>query len=429
MSAPAEAASGERRAGERRATVTAKRRRLLGIVIGAFLAAGIGWGAWWLLAGRWHESTDDAYVGGNVVQINPQVAGTVIAIRADDTQFVSAGDALVELDKTDARVALESAEAQLARTVRAVRNLTATSEGLQASVEQRKADLEKAEQDLARRGQVEAIGAVSGEEMQHARDAVAAARAAYQAARRQAQAQRALVDRTSIETHPDVQSAAARVREAFLALARTTLPAPVSGIVARRTVQVGQRVSPGMPLMAVVPLDQVWVDANFKEGQLANLRAGQPVTLVADAYGGFEFRGRVAGFGAGTGSAFSLLPAQNASGNWIKVVQRVPVRIALDPAQLKDHPLQIGLSMEVEVDTHERGGPRLAGAPHAGAGYETQAYGAIDRQADERVAAIIAANAEGAARRGAPGRPGPVAGLRHRPATASRIEPGPGLDF
>ena len=429
MSAPSDTAPGqERRTGERRTLVGARRKRLLGIVIGVFLVAGLGWTAWWLLSGRWHESTDDAYVGGNLVQVNPQITGTVVAIRADDTEFVKAGDPLVELDKTDARVSLESAEAQLARTVRAVRNLLATSEGLQANVAQRKADLDKAEQDLARRKQVEDIGAVSGEEMQHARDAVAAARAAYEAARQQSQAQRVLVERTSIETHPDVQNAAARVREAYLTLGRTTLPAPVSGVVARRTVQVGQRVSPGAPLMAVVPLEQVWVDANFKEGQLANLRAGQPVTLIADAYGSsVKYHGHVAGFGAGTGSAFSLLPAQNASGNWIKVVQRVPVRIELDAGELKQHPLQIGLSMEAEVDTHDRGGARLASAPRASSGYETHAYGSLDREAEERVAEIISANSDGAGRTVAK-RPAQAAPLRHRPASA-RAGSGASLDF
>jgi membrane fusion protein, multidrug efflux system len=406
----------ERRAGERRSAVSAKRRRLIGAVLAVFIVAGIGWGAWWVISGRWHESTDDAYVGGNLVQVNPQVAGTVIAIRADDTDFVKSGDTLVEPDKADARVALESSEAQLARTVRAVRNLRATSAGLDASVQMRRSDLEKAEQDLARRRQVETIGAVSGEEMQHARDAVEAAKAAYRAAQQQAQAQRALVEHTSIESHPDVQNAAAHVREAYLAYSRTSLPAPVSGIVARRSVQVGQRVNAGTPLMAIVPLEQVWVDANFKEGQLANLRAGQPVTLVADAYGGsVKFHGRVAGFGAGTGSAFSLLPAQNASGNWIKVVQRVPVRVAIDPAELKAHPLQLGLSMQVEVDTHERSGERLSNPPRP-SGYETSAYGSVDRLADQRVGEIIAANS--GERAGEKPRSGPVASLRHRPAAA-----------
>jgi membrane fusion protein (multidrug efflux system) len=418
----------ERRSGERRAAMSAKRKRLIALVLAVFIAAGLGWGAWWLLSGRWHESTDDAYVGGNLVQVNPQVAGIVIAIHADDTDFVQSGQTLVELDKADSRLALDSAEAQLARTVRTVRQLLATSAGLEASVEQRKSDLEKAEQDLARRRQVETIGAVSGEEMQHARDAVAAARAAYQAARQQLEAQRALVEHTSIKDHPDVQNAAARVREAYLSYARTALPAPVSGIVARRTVQVGQRVSPGTPLMAIVPLDQVWVDANFKEGQLPNLRAGQPVTLTADAYGrSVKYHGKVAGFGAGTGSAFALLPAQNATGNWIKVVQRVPVRVAIEPQELKDHPLQIGLSMNVEVDTHERSGERLSNVPRSGAGYGTDAYASVDQLAERRVAEIIAANGGDAVRPAAGS--GPVATLRRRPAAAPRSGSGPTLEF
>lgn len=397
MSAPSDTAPGqERRTGERRTLVGARRKRLLGIVIGVFLVAGLGWTAWWLLSGRWHESTDDAYVGGNLVQVNPQITGTVVAIRADDTEFVKAGDPLVELDKTDARVSLESAEAQLARTVRAVRNLLATSEGLQANVAQRKADLDKAEQDLARRKQVEDIGAVSGEEMQHARDAVAAARAAYEAARQQSQAQRVLVERTSIETHPDVQNAAARVREAYLTLGRTTLPAPVSGVVARRTVQVGQRVSPGAPLMAIVPLEQVWVDANFKEPQLADIRVGQPVALTADVYGSqVQYRGTVIGFGAGTGSAFALLPAQNATGNWIKVVQRVPVRIALDARQLQEHPLQIGLSMKANIDTHDRSGSTLPRLAATSVSYATDVFHSDENIADTRVHDIITSNETG----------------------------------
>ena len=369
------------------------RKLLMGLVLLVFLLAGAGYGAWWLIVGRYHESTDDAYVGGNFVQVTPQVAGTVLAIRADDTDYVQTGQMLVELDKTDAKVALDQAEAQLAKTVRGVRNLESTSTGFDASVSVRRAELSKAEQDLARRRAVEPTGAVSGEELQHAIDGVAAARAALDAAQRQAEAQRALVDRTSLKSHPDVQSAAARVREAYLGFARTSLPAPVSGYIARRSVQVGQRVNAGTPLMTVVPLDQVWVDANFKEGQLAHLRSGQPVKLTADAYGSsVEYHGRVAGFGAGTGSAFALLPAQNASGNWIKVVQRVPVRIAIDPKELEQHPLQIGLSMQVEVDTHQRDGERLHKAALPSVRYETRVFGSVDELAEQRVAAIIAAN-------------------------------------
>src|SRR6266702_4321024 len=356
-----------------------RRKLLVSLVLGAFAAIGIAFAFWWFTAGRYYESTDDAYVGGNLVQITPQVPGTVLAIHADDTDFVKMGQTLVELDKADSRVALDQAEAQLARTVRTVRNLVASTAELESNVELRRTELA-------------ATGAVSGEELQHARDAVAGAKAAWNAARRQLAAQSALVDHTTIEDHPDVQNAAARVREAYLAAARTELPAPVSGFVARRAVQVGQRVSPGAPLMTVVPRDQVWVDANFKEGQLANLRAGQPVRLLADAYGrAVKYRGQLVGFGAGTGSAFALLPAQNATGNWIKVVQRVPVRIALDPQELREHPLQIGLSMQVDVDTHERAGERLPKVSRAPA-YETRAFARTDQLADQRIAEIIASN-------------------------------------
>jgi membrane fusion protein (multidrug efflux system) len=361
-------------------------------VLGVFLLAGIGFGAWWLLVGRWHETTDDAYVGGNLVQITPQVAGVVLAIHADDTQHVDAGQPLVELDKADAEVALAQADAQLARTVRSVRTLNATTTEAEATVQIRRSDLARANQDLKRRRSVEGSGAVSGEELQHALDAVAGARAALDAAERQLQAQRAMIERTTVHDHPDVLNAAAKVREAYLAYSRTTLPAPVAGFVARRTVQLGQRVNAGTPLMTVVQLDQVWVDANFKENQLANVRGGQPVELTADAYGGkVVYHGRVAGFSAGTGAAFALLPAQNASGNWIKVVQRVPVRVALERKDLDEHPLQIGLSMHVDVDTHERDGERLQKAARPPS-MQTSAFASVDKAADEHIERVIAAN-------------------------------------
>ncbi len=370
-----------------------KRRRVLGLIVFVFLIAGAGYGAWWALSGRYYESTDDAYVGGNIVQITPQVAGTVIAVRAEDTDFVKAGQPLVELDRADAKVALEQAEAQLARTVRSVRNLFATDSQIAAVVAQRDTELAKAREDLARRERASGSGAVSAEEVQHARDAIRSAEAVRNAAREQLSASRALVDRTTVADHPDVQSAAARVREAYLAYARTTLPAPVSGYVARRSVQVGQRVAAGAPLMAVVPLEDVWVDANFKEGQLVHVRTGQPVTLEADLYGGHvEYHGTVAGFGAGTGAAFALLPPQNATGNWIKVVQRVPVRIALDSKELARHPLQVGLSMRVEVDTHSREGVRMTADPRKAAGQATAVFEAQEKLADARVGEIIAAN-------------------------------------
>jgi membrane fusion protein (multidrug efflux system) len=377
----------------RAAQPNGRRARTLLLVVGLFLAAGIGYAIYWMLVARYVESTDDAYVGGNVVQITPQVSGTVLSIAADDTDYVKAGQTLVELDQADYRVALEQAEAALAHAVRQVRNLIATTAEIEANVALRETELVRARADLARRAPLGASGALPAEELQHARDTLAGSRAALDAVEQQLAAHRTLIDHTTVETHPDVQSAAARVRAAYLALARTVLPAPVSGIVAKRSVQVGQRVSPGMPLMAVIPLDQVWVDANFKERQLLNLRPGQAVKLRADVYGSaVEFHGRVAGFGAGTGSAFALLPPQNATGNWIKVVQRVPVRIALDPDELAQHPLQLGLSMLVEVDTHAREDAPRSETARAAPAYATKAYASLAELADLRVAAIIKAN-------------------------------------
>jgi membrane fusion protein (multidrug efflux system) len=329
-----------------------RRWRWLGMLLAVVVVAGGAWGVYWARVLRYTQSTDDAYVGGNVVQITPQISGTVIAIGADDTQFVKAGQSLVRLDQADARVALDQAEAQLARTVRDVRNLYATSAQLEAAAQQRTTDLQAAQSDLARRQRLGSSGAVSGEELQHALDAVKAAQAALLAARQQLAANRARVDGTTLEDHPQVRDAAAAVRNAYLTLARTDLPAPVTGFVARRSVQLGQRVSPGTALMAVVPLDQVWVDANFKEPQLARMRLGQPVQLTADLYGTqVVYHGKVAGFGAGTGSAFALLPAQNATGNWIKIVQRVPVRIKLNPSKEIAARLVPGLSVSVDIDT------------------------------------------------------------------------------
>jgi len=401
----APAAPGKGAAGHR-SRVNGRRRRLIGGVLLVFAIAGIAWGVWWHLIGQYTESTNDAYVAGHMVQITPQVAGSVTAIAAEDTEFVQAGQTLVELDKAESRVALDSAEAQLARTVREVRNLMASSAGLEATVTQRRAELAKTRQDLSRRESA-ASGAVSAEEIQHARDALAGSQAALEVAEQALASHRTLIDRTSVASHPNVLAAAARVREVYLSYARTSLPAPVSGYVAKRNVQIGQRVAPGAALMTVVPLEQVWVDANFKERQLSSLRVGQPVKITADLYGGdIEYQGRIVGFSAGTGGAFALLPPQNASGNWIKIVQRVPVRIALDPAQVAAHPLQIGLSMHVEVDTRQRDGERLPKTGHKPANPAQTAQAApspaqsatpkpidaIDALAAQRVAAIIAAH-------------------------------------
>ena len=376
----------------------ARRKRWLAVVIGAFALIGVAYGAWWALALRNIQSTDDAYVSGNVVQITPQIAGTVIGIAADDTQFVKAGQELVELDPADAKIALEQADAKLGKTVREVRGLFATTAQLRATVDMRSADVAKATEDRNRRERLAISGAVSGEELQHARDALTSAQAALIAAQHELAANQARVDRTTVASHPDVLAAAAQVHDAYLDVARTRLPAPVSGYVAKRAVQLGQRVAPGAPLMAIVPLDQVWVDANFKEPQLAAMRVGQPATLKADLYGSkVVYHGTVAGFGAGTGSAFALLPAQNATGNWIKIVQRVPVRIALDPQELSDHPLQIGLSMDVDVDTHQRDGARLPQLARSATSATSSLYDAVEATATQRVKAIIAANDRGVA--------------------------------
>ena len=371
-----------------------RRWRWLGAVLGVTLTAVALYAVYWAQVLRYHQTTDDAYVSGNVVQITPQISGTVVAIGADDTQFVKAGQPLVRLDQADARVALDEAEAELARTVRDVRTLFATSSQLEAAMQRRQSDLNAAQSDLARRQRLGVSGAVSGEELQHANDAVKTADAAAREAQQQLAANRARVDGTTLEDHPQVRDAAAAVRNAYLTLARTELPAPVAGFVARRNVQLGERVSPGTPLMAVVPLDQVWVDANFKEPQLARMRMGQLVTLTADLYGArVVYHGTVAGFGAGTGAAFSILPAQNATGNWIKIVQRVPVRVALDPHELAVHPLQIGLSMKADVDVRTGSeGARLPQLASNAPAWSTEVFASIDSQADARVRAIIAAN-------------------------------------
>ncbi|TAL64654.1 MAG: HlyD family efflux transporter periplasmic adaptor subunit [Burkholderiaceae bacterium] len=384
-----------------------KRRKALTTLAIVVVLAALGWtGYEWLVASH-YEDTDNAYVEGNVIQVTPQISGTVIAITADNTDFVRAGQPLVKFDPTDAKVALQQAEANLAQTVRQVRTLYANNGTLQAQIKLREADVVKAQSDvsrarddLSRRQLLAGNGAVSKEEIEHARtqlavaqSAVAAAQASVVAAREQLASNQSMTAGTTIEQHPLVQEAAAKVREAYLATQRATMPAPVDGYVARRTVQLGQRVAAGTPLMSIVPLSQVWVDANFKEVQLRNIRIGQPVTLTADLYGSkVDYKGHVMGLGAGTGSAFALLPAQNATGNWIKVVQRVPVRIALDPQQLKSHPLRVGLSMEASVDVTHKDGKTLADVPTTIAPTQTEVYSAMDEGANADVRRVIAEN-------------------------------------
>jgi len=376
-----------------------KRRSLLIGVTIALIIVLLAYGIWWFIYARHYENTDDAYVGGNVVQVTPQVGGTVLAINTDDTELVQAGKPLVELDKADAKVALDQAEAQLAQTVRQVRTLFVNNNALVSNVTARTSELDRARSDLTRRQQLISTGAVSKEELDHAKVAVQGAEAALQAAREQLASNRVLTDHTSVEQHPNVQNAAAQVRNAYINLARTTLLAPTTGYVAKRSVQVGQRVAAGTPLLSIVPLNALWVDANFKEVQINNMRIGQPVSLKSDLYGSkIEYHGKVVGLAAGTGSAFALLPAQNASGNWIKIVQRIPVRISLDPKDLETHPLRIGVSMDATVDIAQTEGTSLtAGTARTTPAYTTDVFDKSGQEADARIASIIAANNNAAA--------------------------------
>ena len=352
-----------------------KRKTAL-LTIGSIVTlAALAYGVYWIINNGKHEDTDNAYVQGNIIQITPQIAGTVSSIEAQDTDFVRAGQVLVRLDGADAQVALDQARAQLAQTVREVRNLYANNDTFAANVTVRQADiarteneLARAREDLARRQSVAGIGAVSNEELEHAKSNLIAAQSAHDAAvagvlsaQEQLVSNKTLTSGVPVEQHPNVMRAAARYREAYINFQRTSLRAPVTGYVARRSVQLGQRIQAGTPLMAVIPMDQLWVDANFKEVQLRKMRIGQPVTLIADMYGKSQpFHGTVEGLGVGTGAAFALLPAQNATGNWIKVVQRVPVRIKLDAKELAEHPLRIGLSMEADVEISDQSGQALA---------------------------------------------------------------------
>jgi membrane fusion protein, multidrug efflux system len=384
-------------AGTTPATRLQQRRRVwlmaltAGVVVVALLVA--AW--WWLYASR-YESTDDAYVAGNLADVMTQVSGTVISIGADENDRVLAGQELVKLDPTDMRIALQDAEQQLARTVRQVHTVFANRDQLRAVVMQRRADLDRTLADFSRRKNLAASGAVSGEELGHARDAVNAARDALTAAQQNLAASVALVGRTGVADNPDVQAAATQVERAWLNLQRTSVHAPVTGYVARRGVELGERVAAGSPLMSLVSLEQVWIDANFKEVQLRNMRIGQPVEVTADVYGGrVKYHGRVEGLGMGTGAAFALLPAQNATGNWIKVVQRVAVRIAMEPRELAEHPLRIGLSMHVTVDVRDTSGVQLAPAARPEPVLATSAYDTDLTAIRARIEAIIRANSAG----------------------------------
>ncbi|MDV3458420.1 efflux RND transporter periplasmic adaptor subunit [Sphingomonas sp. HF-S4] len=355
------------------------RKKLLTGIAGAVLLAGAGYGGWYALVGSHYVGTDNAYVGADTASVTPMIAAQVLRVAVSDTQAVKKGDVLVQLDDSDARIALAQAEADLAKARRQYGQTSATSAALAAQVDARNADIararaqlvsaqadyEKARVDLARRQRLAPNGAVSGEELSSAGTAFASARAALELARAgvaqasstkgaasgELAANNALISGTTAANAPEVLAAQAKVAQAKLELDRTLIRAPIDGVITRRNVQVGQRVAPGTALMLIVPVDALYVDANFKEGQLDRVQIGQPVTLTSDLYGGgVEYHGKVVGLSGGTGGAFALIPAQNATGNWIKVVQRLPVRVALDPRELKAHPLRVGLSMDAEID-------------------------------------------------------------------------------
>ena len=380
-------------------TLRQRRQRWLIILTVALILVALAVSAWWLLYAINYQNTDDAYVAGDLVNVMPQVSGTVVSIGADETDLVKAGQELIKLDPTDARIALQDAEQQLARTVRQTRTIFSNRDQLLAVVGQRGADLNRAQADYDRRKNLTTSGAVSGEELGHARDELKAAQDALTAAQKNLAASSALVGRTGVADNPDVQAAATQVERAWLSLQRISVLAPVSGYVAKRGVQLGDHIAAGAPLMAIVPLERMRVEANFKEVQLRRMRIGQPASVVADLYGGkVKYHGTVQGVGLGTGAAFALLPAQNATGNWIKVVQRVPVRIALRPDELKAHPLRIGLSTRVSVETRDDSGAALAQSVREEPVLSTNAYELDNGEIKARIAEIIRENT----REGAP---------------------------
>lgn len=371
-----------------------KRKGALLLLTLLFIIIAVAYGIYWFLVLRHYEETDDAYVAGNQVQIMAQVSGSVTKVWADNTDYVQKGDPLVTLDQTDAQQAFEKAKTQLAASVRQTRQQMINSKQLQANIDVKKTALAQAQADLNRRIPLGAANLIGREELQHARDTVASAQAELDVAIQQYNANQAIVLGTKLEQQPAVLQAATEVRNAWLALQRTRIVSPISGYVSRRSVQPGAQIGTTTPLMAVVPATNLWIDANFKETQLAHMRIGQPATVISDIYGDdVKYTGKVVGLDMGTGSAFSLLPAQNATGNWIKVVQRLPVRIELDEKQLAEHPLRIGLSTLVEVNTTDRDGEMLASQVRSSPVYESNAREIALEPVNKLIDEIIQANA------------------------------------
>jgi membrane fusion protein (multidrug efflux system) len=370
-----------------------KRRRILLIIALIFIGIGALAAVYWVLVLAKREKTDDAYVNGNKVTISAQVAGTVVAVLADDTQLVKAGQVLVKLDPIDAETALSRSANALAQTVRQVRQEKATADQYDSVIETRRLELTRAETDLAKREPLLSDRAIPAEEVRHAHESVEIARAELTQAQRQSKSAHALVDGTAVESNPAVLQARDVYRDAWISAQRNAVVAPVTGYVAERSVQLGQHIQAGQALMSVIPLNSLWIDANFKEAQLRNLRIGQKAEVRSDLYGGsYIYHGRVEGMSAGTGAAFSLLPPQNASGNWIKVVQRVPVRIQIDDGDLVKSPLRVGLSATVTVDTTSRNGAVLASDVSDRSVGDTQVYTQDLAKANAEADAIVRRN-------------------------------------
>ncbi|MTB65445.1 multidrug efflux MFS transporter periplasmic adaptor subunit EmrA [Providencia sp. wls1943] len=355
----------------------------------------VAYGAYWFLVLRFQEYTDDAYVSGLQIPIVAQTTGNVTQVNFENTDLVKAGDVLVVLDKTNAQLAYEQAKHDLASTVRKTKELYINGDQYQAQIQQNRVSLAQAQKDYQRRAALGRSGTISKEDLQHSQEAVQLAQAALDISIQQYNANRALLRNTPLKNQPAVQQAADSVRSAWINLQRTEIKSPMTGYVSRRNVQVGSQVSPQSSLMAIVPVQPVWVDANFKETQLENVRIGQPVTINSDFYGSnVSYKGTVVGLDMGTGSAFSLLPAQNATGNWIKVVQRLPVRVELDPEQVAKYPLRIGLSMNVTIDIKDQNGPVLSEVQRTIPAFESDVLVLKLNDVDQVIDTIISDNAD-----------------------------------
>lgn len=368
------------------------RKKIMWLLILFFLIVGVIFGIYWLVWARFEEYTDDAYVTGNIVPLMSQVPGTIISISTDDAHLVLKGQELIKLDEADMLIALQRSRGKLAETIRQVRQYYEEADRAKASLMLTKANLTKAELDLKRRIGLVGELAISQEEMQHMKTSVAAAKAEHDAAFYKLTSAVALIENASLYTHPLVEQAKADFRRAYLNWVRTTIYAPVTGYVAKRSAQVGQQVNLGTNLLALLPLNEVWVDANYKENQLSHIRIGQPALLVADA-NGQTYHGTVFGVNPGTGSALALLPPQNATGNWIKIVQRIPVRIAFDAKELAEHPLQVGLSLRVTIDTHSKKGALMSQVVDKKPLYATSVFNDQLANANHEIDIILRQNA------------------------------------